>query len=348
MRTSAPYAGGHGHRAAWSRADHAARSAVAAPLPYRAPRWLPGGHAQTIYASRLRGPRPPLRREQVATPDGDFWEIDWLDAPASAPLVILFHGLEGSAGSHYARALLHALRARGWGGLVAHFRGCGGTPNRTPRAYHSGDHAEIDALLAAVRARAGGARPLYAVGVSLGGSALLNWLGRMEHRALDALAGAAAVSAPLDLTAAGIAIGQGFNRVYTRHFLASLKPKSLAMAARFPGTLDPARIRAARTLWQFDDVVTAPLHGFQGADDYWRRASSKPWLRGVRVPTLVLNARNDPFIPARSLATRAEAGDAVVLEQPREGGHAGFPCGPFPGHVGWLPGRLLHFFEQRG
>jgi predicted alpha/beta-fold hydrolase len=311
---------------------------------YRAPRWLPGGHAQTIYASRLRGWRPPLRREQVATADGDFWEFDWLDADASAPLVVLFHGLEGGARSHYALAMLRALRARGWAGVVPHFRGCGGTPNRTPRAYHSGDHEEIAALLEAVRVRAGRARPLYAVGVSLGGSALLNWLGRLEHRARDVLAGAGAVSAPLDLTAAGVAIGQGFNRVYTRHFLASLKPKSLAMAARFPGSLDAARIRAARTLWQFDDVVTAPLHGFRGADDYWRRASSKPWLRGVRVPTLVLNARNDPFIPARSLAAKGEVSDAIVLEQPRDGGHAGFPAGPFPGHVGWLPGRLLHFF----
>jgi predicted alpha/beta-fold hydrolase len=315
---------------------------------YRAPHWLPGGHAQTIYASRLRLPAPRLRRERVDAPDGDFWEFDWLDGDARAPLTVLFHGLEGSARSHYARALLRALARQGRAAVVPHFRGCGGTPNRRPRAYHSGDHEEIAALLAAVRERVGGARPLYAVGVSLGGSALLNWLGRAEHRGRDMLVAAAAVSAPLDLTAAGIAIGQGFNRVYTRHFLASLKPKSLRMAARFPGTLDVARIRAARTLYEFDEVVTAPLHGFAGADDYWRRASSKPWLRAVRVPTLVLNARNDPFIPASSLAAKGEVSDAIVLEQPAAGGHAGFPGGPFPGHVGWLPGRLIHFLEDRG
>jgi hypothetical protein len=238
---------------------------------------------------------------------------------------------------------MHALAQRRWAGVIPHFRGCGGEPNRLPRAYHSGDHEEVGALLGAIRARS--ARPLYAVGVSLGGSALLNWLGRMEHRARDTLQAAAAVSAPLDLTAAGIAIGQGLNRVYTAHFLATLKPKSLAMAARFPGRLDARRIRAARTMWQFDDVVTAPLHGFAGADDYWRRASSKPWLRAIRLPALVLNARNDPFIPAASLATRAEVSDAVVLEQPGGGGHAGFPIGRFPGHVGWLPRRLLHFFD---
>jgi hypothetical protein len=258
-------------------------------------------------------------------------------------LVALFHGLEGGAGSHYARALMHALAERGWAGVVPHFRGCGGTPNRVARAYHSGDHEEVGALLGAIRARS--ARPLYAVGVSLGGSALLNWLGRVEHRARDRLEAAASVSAPLDLSAAGVAIGQGLNRIYTRHFLATLKPKSLAMAARFPERLDPARIRAARTMWQFDEVVTAPLHGFAGADDYWRRASSKRWLRSIRLPTLVLNARNDPFIPAASLATPAEISAHVVLEQPGDGGHAGFPAGRFPGHVGWLPARLVHFFE---
>lgn len=318
------------------------------PSPYRAPAWLPGGHAQTIYASRLRGPLPRMRRERVDTHDGDFWDFDWVDAPQpDAPVVVLFHGLEGGIGSHYARALMHALAARGWAGVVPHFRGCGGEPNRLPRAYHSGDHEEIGALLAAVRARIAPSRPVFAVGVSLGGSALLNWLGRAEHRAADQLAAAAAVSAPLDLTAAGIAIGRGFNRVYTRHFLWTLKPKSLAMSARFPGRLDPLRIRAARTMRDFDEVVTAPLHGFTGADDYWRRASSKPWLRAVRLPTLVLNGRNDPFIPAASLATRSEVSDRVLLEQPAHGGHAGFPTGPFPGRVQWLPARLLHFFDYR-
>ena len=133
--------------------------------------------------------------------------------------------------------------------------------------------------------------------------------------------------------------------VYTRHFLTTLKPKSLDMAARFPGRLDAARIRRARTMWEFDEVVTAPLHGFAGADDYWRRASSRPWLGAIRVPTLVLNARNDPFIPAESLASRAEASDRVLIEKPAEGGHAGFPGGRFPGHVDWLPRRLLHFFD---
>ncbi len=152
------------------------------------------------------------------------------------------------------------------------------------------------------------------------------------------------MSTPLDLTAAGYAIDRGANRIYAWHFLQTLKPKSIAMARRFPGLLDAAAIRRARTMYAFDDVVTAPLHGFAGADDYWRRASSKPWLAHVALPTLVINAQNDPFVPAQSLPRAAEASVDIVLEQPRAGGHVGFLIGPFPGRLGWLPCRLLDFF----
>ncbi|MHB8494246.1 MAG: YheT family hydrolase [Casimicrobiaceae bacterium] len=316
------------------------------PLPYRAPHWLVGGHVQTVWPYRLRRHPLRLRRERVETADGDFWDFDWLDAgdDPQRPIVILFHGLEGGSSSHYARALLNALARVGWRGVVPHFRGCGGEPNRLPRAYHSGDHAEVGMMLDAVRTRIDPATPAYAVGVSLGGSALLNWLGRAGSDAAKLLTAAAAVSAPLDLMAAGVAIGQGFNRAYTRHFLTTLRPKSLVIARRFPGLLDAARIRRVRTMWEFDDAVTSPLHGFAGTRDYWTRASSKPWLAHIALPTLVINARNDPFIPARSLPGPADVSRAVVLEQPRHGGHAGFAQGPFPGNVDWLPRRLLHFF----
>ena len=201
-------------------------------------------------------------------------------------------------------------------------------------------------MLAAVRARVGdqcAGAPFYAVGVSLGGSALLNWIGRAGRDAASMLTAAAAVSTPLDLTMAGVAIGQGLNRIYAWHFLWTLRPKSLAMAQRFPGLLDPQRVRSVRSMYDFDEVVTAPLHGFDGTDDYWRRGSSKPWLRQVAVPTLVLNARNDPFIPAASLPVAGEVSADVRLEQPEGGGHAGFVSGPFPGNVGWLPRRLVQF-----
>ena len=317
-------------------------------MGYVAPSWLPGAHAQTIYPALFKRRGPPLRRQRLDTLDGDFVDLDWLDAPEPAadrsPLVVLFHGLEGDSSSHYARALMRHLQAIGWRGVVPHFRGCSGEPNQLPRAYHSGDHLEIGWMLSAIRAIEPSA-PLHVVGVSLGGSALLNWLGREGHRAAAMVTAAAAVSAPLDLAAAGVAIGQGFNRIYTRLFLQTLKPKALHMARRFPGKLDEASIRRADSMHAFDHVVTAPLHGFDGVDDYWSRASSKPWLRGIAVPTLVLNARNDPFIPAASLPTRDEVSADVTLEQPEDGGHAGFLSAPFPGRLDWLPLRLVQFFE---
>ncbi|HVF63600.1 MAG TPA: alpha/beta fold hydrolase [Casimicrobiaceae bacterium] len=312
---------------------------------YCAPAWLPGGHAQTIWPTFLRKAPVRLRRETVDTGDGDIWNFDWLDAPADldAPLVVLFHGLEGGSDSHYARALFTMLAQRRWRGVVPHFRGCPETPNRLPRAYHSGDHDEIAAMLAAIRRRSD-AVTLHACGVSLGASALLNWLGRAGSDAANIVAGAAAVSAPLDLMAAGLAIDRGMNRVYARHFLSTLKPKALEMAARFPGLLDTDRVQRATSMWQFDDVVTAKLAGFSGTDDYWTRGSSKPWLHSIAIPTLVLNARNDPFVPASSLPLADEVAPSVTLEQPDAGGHAGFPTGAPPGRVDWLPRRLIAFF----
>jgi predicted alpha/beta-fold hydrolase len=318
---------------------------ISPPEPYLAPRWLCGGHAQTVYpALFLRGKRPRYRRERWDTPDGDFIDLDFLDGgPAGTPRVALFHGLEGSSSSHYAVALMRAIERAGWNGVVVHFRGCSGENNRLPRAYHSGDAAEIGWILAHL-AQSG--RPLYAAGVSLGGNALLKWLGETGAGAGACLVAAAAVSAPLDLMAAGAALGQGLNLIYTRMFLATLRRKSLDKLGRFPELFDRDRMLGARNLRQFDDVVTAPLHGYRDTDDYWTRASSKPVLAGVRLPTLVLNAKNDPFLPARHLPRREEVSSAVLLEQPEEGGHVGFAGGGFPGNLDWLPRRMLAFFGE--
>ncbi len=178
-------------------------------------------------------------------------------------------------------------------------------------------------------------------------NALLKWLGERGEEARSIVRRAATVSAPIDLSAAGRALDRGINReIYTRHFLSTLKPKSLAKLAMFPGLYDRAKVRAARTFREFDDTVTAPLHGYRDADDYWRRASSGPWLEHVRVPTLLLNARNDPFLPERDLLAAARnAARSLVLEFPRTGGHAGFLAGPFPGRHDWLPRRLLEFLR---
>jgi predicted alpha/beta-fold hydrolase len=318
---------------------------------YRAPGWLPGGHAQTIYPLLIRPDPLPYHRERWETPDGDFIDLDWTDAPAarqprdSRPLLILFHGLEGSSSSYYAITLMGAATAIGWSGVVVNFRGCSGESNRLARAYHSGDSDEIDWILRRLRALFP-LRPRYAVGVSLGGNALLKWLGEREARTSDYLQAAAAVSAPLDLTACGHHLARGFNRVYTRHFLHTLKRNAAAKLCRHPGIFDERRMTAASNLYEFDDVVTAPLHGFNGAEDYWRRASSKPWLAGIRLPTLVLNARNDPFLPAQALPAASQVAASVQLEFPRQGGHVGFVTGSLPGQLDWLPQRIFNYFQH--
>ena len=320
---------------------------------YRAPRWLPGGHAQTIYPV-LFVPRPRIiyRRERWATPDNDFVDVDWAVPHAGAapgpnldaPLLALFHGLEGSSDSHYSRSLMHAVLAAGWRGVVIHFRGCSGEPNRLARAYHSGDSAEIDWM---VRRLANPAAPLYAVGVSLGGNALLRWLGEQGTAASALVERAAAISAPVDLMAAGNTLDRGFNLVYTRHFLITMRRKALAKLESHPRIYARDAVAAARTLRRFDDLVTAPLHGYRDTDDYWTRASSKPILRDIAVPTLVLNARNDPFLPVNALPSPADVSTAVTLEQPDEGGHVGFVTGRFPGELTWLPSRLLAYFRHQ-
>ena len=311
--------------------------------PYRAPAWLPGGHAQTIWPLLIKPTPLKLRRERWDTPDGDFIDVDHLDGPRHAPLLVLFHGLEGSARSHYALSTAHACKKAGWRLALPHFRGCSGEMNRRPRAYHSGDSEEIDWILRRLQAANAGAR-LHAAGVSLGGNALLKWAGEQGSSANTVVTGVAALCAPLDLAACGHHLAHGFNRVYTRHFLNTMKAVSAARLRLHPGLFDEARMLQATNLYQFDDVVTAPIHGFAGADDYWHRASAKPWLKSIAIPTLAVNPKNDPFLPARHLPTATDTSNCVRLEQPAGGGHVGFVSGAFPGNLDWLPQRLLHFF----
>lgn len=311
-------------------------------MSYAAPWWLPGGHLQTIVPSLLPPPRVPLRRERWDTPDGDFIDVDFCGNPGAREHVVLFHGLEGGSDSHYARAIAqHAIKL-GWRVTMPHFRGCSGELNRTPRAYHSGDSDEVQWILERFSS------PVHALGVSLGGNALLKWLGERGQAAREKVLRAAAVSAPIDLAAAGNALDRGLNRlVYTRHFLSTLKPKSLAKLEVFPGLYDGKKVRASRTFRDFDGLVTAPLHGFRDTDDYWDRSSSGQYLERIQVPTLLLNARNDPFLPEHALLAAAQkAASCVVLEFPRTGGHAGFLAGPFPGRHSWLPQRLFEFLTK--
>lgn len=314
--------------------------------PFKPAAWLPDPHSQTLWPLLQRPPAPAFRRERRDTPDADFIELDWLastDRKADTPLLALFHGLEGSSRSHYARTLMNATAARGWRGVVVHFRGCSGPPNRLARAYHAGDSAEIDWILRALHQQAGAA-PLFAAGVSLGGNALLKWLGEQGSDARACVRAAAAICAPLDLAISGAALDQGFNRLYTWHFLRTLKPKALAKCAAWGGHFDAPRIAQTRTLREFDDAYTAPAHGFAGVDDYWRRASARPLLAGIEVPSLLLNADNDPFVPLAALPAASELSAAIVAERSTGGGHVGFTSeGPESGR--WLGERVLNHFE---
>ena len=316
-------------------------------MNYIAPWWLPGGQAQTIWPAiyarhqqtKATASITVYQRERWTTPDGDFMDLDWLDMPPASTLLVLFHGLEGSSSSHYALAFADYARQHGYNYVVPHFRGCSGQINLAPRAYHSGDFEEIGWVLQGLRQKHSGR--ILALGVSLGGNALLRWAEEAGHSASLLVDAIASLSAPVDLAASGQAIGRGLNRqLYTRMFLASMKPKALRKLAQYPGLFDEQALHAAKDLHALDNVFTAPLHGFKNTDDYWARASAKPHLASIQVPTLLVNARNDPFVPDHSLPHARSVGKNVTLWQPRHGGHVGFAAGRPPGHLRNLPEQV--------
>ncbi|WP_373973919.1 alpha/beta fold hydrolase [Chitinibacter sp. SCUT-21] len=314
---------------------------------YHSASWLPGGHAQTIYPATLFWQRPlHYKREHWITPDLDSIGLDWTEGRAGTPLIVLFHGLEGSSRSHYAVSLFHHAYRKGWRGVVPHFRTCGNVPNRLPRSYHAGDSEEIDWILQRFK-KLYPDTPLFAVGYSLGGNALLKWLGEQGEGATQIIHAAAAISAPMDLAACGNTLDIGINRhLYTREFLSTMRKKAqykLKMSEN--PFIDWQQVKKVKSLREFDDLVTAPLHGFFGVEDYWKRASSKAVLQHITTPTLIINALNDPFMPAHSLPTVRDVSESVRLIQPREGGHVGFMSGPPPGRLSWLPETLMKFFQ---
>lgn len=325
------------------------------------PAWLRGpaawsGHAQTIWSALWARTcllsRPTFRRERWTTPDDDFIDIDWLVAPpqreepaADAPLLVLFHGLEGSSASHYALALADWAQRHGWRFAVPHFRSCSGEMNRAAHVYHSGDYPEIAWILERFARKASG--PVCAAGVSLGGNALLRWAEVAGPDAHHQIRTMAAISAPLDLVASGECMDRGFDRwVYTAMFLRTLKRKARAKLAQYPDLFDGRAAAQASTLAAFDDAFTAPVHGFKDHLDYWTRCSSKPRLADIRIPTLVLNARNDPFIPEACLPRTVNAPE-VTLWQPMNGGHLGFASGAFPGSMVPFADAIGAYLQQQ-
>lgn len=298
--------------------------------------WIPGAHARTLWGKIVtRRTLAPTRLERWDTPDGDFLELLRLDAPAGRPRLVILHGLEGSPRSHYAVGLLDQAWRRGWAADVIIFRSCGTEPNRLPRFYHSGETGDLDFVLERL-ARAEPARAVGLAGVSLGGNVLLKWLGERGPHLLATVRGAVAISVPFDLARGSRHIDHGFSRFYQSYFLRSLKRKARAKAAIYPDRLRRDLIDRSRTLYEFDDLVTAPLHGFRDAADYYARSSALGYLEGIRAPTLLLSARDDPFLPVDVLdqVQRLAANSPwLTTEFPARGGHVGFIAGRVP----WRP-----------
>jgi len=295
---------------------------------FKPARWLPGPNAQTVFANLWRPPtglRP--RRERWELPDGDFLDVDRHGDP-EGPTVVVLHGLEGSSRAPYVKRLLVALRGHGLSAAAVNFRGCSGAMNRLPRLYHSGETGDLDAVVRRLAAERPG-RPLAVAGFSLGGNVAAKWLGEQGAELPAEVRAGAVVSVPFDLSACAAAIdGPGFwPMVYRERFLRMLRRKALAKAQAFPGRIDLAAVSRIRTFADFDEQVTAPLHGFAGARDYWARSSSGPFLAGVRVPLLSLSAADDPMVPPSSLP-RAGASPQVTVEITPGGGHVGFVAGP--------------------
>ena len=318
---------------------------------YRPAWWIPGAHAQTLWGKFFR-PRPalPLRVERWNTPDEDFVDIHRLDGPANAPRLLFLHGLEGTIRSHYVAGFFGEAQRRGWAADLLIFRGCGDEPNRAPRFYHSGETSDLEMVLERVRTECPEA-PIILAGVSLGGNVLLKFLGEQGKAIADQVVAAAAISVPFDLERGARFISTGFSRIYDRHFLRTLRQKALAKLERYPSLFDAAELNRAENIYEFDDAVTAPVHGFKDAHDYYERSSSLGFLSRVAVPTLLLSAIDDPFLPADVLDQVRAVGrenSCLRLDFTEHGGHVGFVAGRLP----WRPfyyaeWRACEFFAER-
>lgn len=313
-----------------------------APAP-----WLPGAHAHTVFASVARAwPRPPVRRERWELPDGDFLDLDRFGAPAPrAPQLVICHGLEGSARAPYVRGLATLALRLGLAPVGLNFRSCSGEPNRLPRFYHSGETGDLDHVVRRIAAAEPG-RPLLLAGFSLGGNVVVKYLGERGDDLPAEVRAGAAISVPFDLGRAAAAMdGPGFwNLVYRERFLRRLRAKALAKARRFPGVLDPAAVRSARTFAGFDGAVTARIHGFASAQDYWARASSGPFVRRVRRPLLLVSAVDDPIVPGATIPVEAARKNPhVTLVTTHAGGHVGFVSGTPLGPRFWAEARAAAF-----
>jgi len=310
--------------------------------------WLPNAHMQTIWPALCRRPVKGLnlQRERIELPDGDFVDLDWTQANETnhAATVLILHGLEGNIESHYAKGMLRAITQQGWRGVFMHFRGCSGEHNRLPRSYHSGDTADVATVINMLHQRDTKIR-LAAIGFSLGGNVLLKWLGETGQN--NPLTAAAAISVPFELQKTIRRVQQGFSRLYQWHLLKSLRTRLGEKFSVQIAPIDLPPFENLQTIEEFDNQFTAPLHGFANADEYYRESSSRQYLRNITVPTLLINAKDDPFMTEDILPRSEELSEQVQLEVTSAGGHVGFVSGKFPWQPHyWLEERVPDFLHS--
>ncbi|RDI37276.1 hydrolase [Aquicella lusitana] len=307
--------------------------------------WLPNSHLQTLWPPIFRRDvkNIQLERERLELPDGDFIDLDWINRDEQAPLVMILHGLEGSIQSHYAKGMLKTVSEQGWRGVFMHFRGCSGEPNRLPRSYHSGETGDVNFVIRVLMDREPDMM-LGVVGFSLGGNVLLKWLG--ETGKYNPLKAAIAISVPFELHKAASRIQNGFSKFYQWYFIRCLRDRLAVKFQARPTSVDPSLMYEVSTMYDFDDKITAPLHGFSGVEEYYSTASSRQYLRYIHVPTLILHAKDDPFMSEDVIPTENELSPQVKLEVTDAGGHVGFVTGKYPWRPEyWLEKRVPDFLR---
>jgi predicted alpha/beta-fold hydrolase len=310
---------------------------------YKAPFWLPDGHSQSIYPSLFRKvPLTHSHSERLELPDGDFLDVDWHLRNGELhekPLLIVSHGLEGDSRRHYITGLIRSFPE--FHALAWNYRSCSGDPNRNLRFYHSGATDDLDFVIQEALSR--GVKDIYLAGFSLGGNLSLKWLGENGKKASQFVRKAVAFSVPLHLSSSSQQLTRWENRLYTHRFLQTLLEKVTEKSARYPQDITPSMLASIRSLYEFDNVITGPLHGFKDAEDYYERNSSLYFLSGIRVPTLIVNAKNDPFLSQECLPDQIDS-DFVQIELPDSGGHCGFYPSNYRGQT-WAEQRAAAWFN---
>ncbi len=311
---------------------------------FRPSSWLPGPHWQTIWASRFRSlPSPDTTKELIELDDGDFINLYWL-TKGNGPIVIIVHGLEGDFTSNNVKAMFGVISKIGWNGVLLLNRNCGGVSNRLQRTYHAGETGDLDLVVNLAKKRFPDI-PLMLYGYSLGGNILLKWLGEKGNRA--GIIAAAAVSTPFDLASSTSMLEKGFSRIYQSHFVNLLRESAKRKFRDLPPLFNPGDLNKIKTLREFDERVTAPLHGFGNADHYYSESSCRQFLKKIRVPTLIMNSLDDPFLDTKSFPGPKEVSEMVELEYLKKGGHAGFIIGNAWKKFSFIETRIPEFFRKQ-